>query len=259
MKRWIVFFLFLLMLIPIGVQAQVNTSNQATVNGTVNSAPSQSIQQNYAAPNAGQGRWFLAPPQPYSAPVVPYLGPWNSGPNIIDDLRVFPEVITRAQALKMYKGGVTARIHKMVDYSYQFEECKLMNSLPLKPLLASDGKPVQDKDGRPIMVPDEAKFRRVAIIELQGDAEASTTDVLAKAVIEATEDGMGITGLYLVKKVTTNETVVSGWGIGFGGAAGSLTGSEKDKSQAASMGTGYNRARSTPVYKEGMVILGVQE
>jgi hypothetical protein len=278
MKRIAVFFiLIMLVFAPSAFSQTVSATNSAQSQIGIVSNPS--ITQNYPAANEGQGRWFVSPVQPYNAPVLPYLGPWSSGSNIIEDLRVLPEVITREQALKMYKGGVEARISKMADFSYQFETCKLMNQLPMKELLANDGKPVVqlfpvldqngkailDKDGKPlmqqksVMVPDESKFKRVAFIFLQGDANATTVDVIAKAIIEATNDNMGATGIYLVKKVTSTATRSTGWGVGFSGVAGQLGGQGATNSQAGAFGTGYNRATAEPLYKEGMVVLAVQE
>ena len=38
-----------------------------------------------------------------------------------------------------------------------------------------------------------------------------------------------------------------------------LTGSSLDKAQSYSAGTGYNRATTKPVYREGLVVLAVRE
>lgn len=277
-KIFFVCLILALCVIP-GISFAQSATSQNSIQSTIGVGVSPSMTYNQSSVDAGQGRWFLPPVQPYNAPIVPYLGPWNSGPNIIEDLRVFPDVITRAQALKMYKGGVTARVHKMADYSYQFETCKIRTTLPttqllnkngevvmgVSPALDANGKVIVGPDGksllqeRPVMVLDESKFKRVAIIELAGDADASTTDVIAKAVIEATEDNMGATGIVLVKKVTTNGTRSTGWGIGFGGVAGQLGGAGLTNSQAVSAGTGFNRATAYPIYREGMVVLAIQE
>jgi hypothetical protein len=278
MKRIaVIFVLMMLVFAPSAFSQTLNSTASGT--STVGIVSNPSINQEFKGSDPGQGRWFIAPPQPYNAPVLPYLGPWSSGANIIEDLRVLPEVITREQALKMYKGGVEARISKMADFSYQFETCKLMNQLPMKELLANDGKPivqlspvldpngkaVLDKDGKPlmqqkpVMVPDESKFKKVAYIFLQGDEKATTVDVIAKAVIEATNENMGVTGIYLVKKVTSTATRSTGWGIGASGVAGQLGGQGATNSQAGAFGTGYNRATAEPLYKEGIVVLAVQE
>lgn len=255
MKRIAVFFVLMMLVFAPSAFAQVSSSAQGTSNVGIISNPS--INQQFQGASEGQGRWFIPPVQPYNAPVLPYLGPWSSGSNIIEDLRVLPEVITLEQAMKMYQGGVAARINKMVDFSYQFETCKLMHTLPAKVLLATDGKPVLDKDGKPVLVPDESKFKRVAFIFLQGDDKANTVDVIAKATIEAMK--LGATGIYLVKKVTSTATRSTGWGIGVGGVAGQLGGQGLTNSQAGSFGTGFNRATAEPVYKEGMVVLAIQE
>ena len=224
-------------------------SSTVGVTAQVVSTPSQTIQQNYAAVDPGQGRWFVPPAQPYSAPVVPYFGPWTTGANIIEDLRVLPEVLTFAQAKSLYVGGVRARINRMADGSYQFKTCRLMNSLPMKEVLDSQGKPV--------MVPDEAKFQRIAYLFLQGNKKANTVDVIAKAAMEAMKAGAN--GIYLVKKVTSTSTSSVGWGVGLGSVTGTLSGAAKDTSEAASAGTGFNKATTTPIYLEGMIVLAVRE
>jgi hypothetical protein len=232
-------------------------SSTVGVTAQVVSTPSQTIQQNYAAVDPGQGRWFVPPAQPYSAPVVPYFGPWTTGANIIEDLRVLPEVLTFAQAKSLYVGGVRARINRMADGSYQFKTCRLMNSLPMKALLAPDGSTVTAPDGKPVMIPDEAKFQRIAYIFLQGNKKANTVDVIAKAAMEAMKAGAN--GIYLVKKVTSTSTSSVGWGVGLGSVTGTLSGAAKDTSEAASAGTGFNKATTTPVYREGVVVLAVRE
>lgn len=228
----------------------------ATTESNVGVVSNPSIQQNFQPVDPGQGRWFVPPVQPYQAPVLPYLGPWSSGSNIIEDLRTLPEMITMNQAKTMYDGGVSARINKMEDNSYQFETCRLMHSLPMMPLLATDGKPVLDKDGKQIMIPDETKFHRVAFIFLQGKKKANTVDVIAKACIEAMH--LGANSIYLIKKVTATSTHSSGWGIGLGGVASQLSGQGLANSQTVSSGTGYNSAAAEPVYKEGMVVIAIQ-
>ncbi|MFA5394383.1 MAG: hypothetical protein WC346_00005, partial [Methanogenium sp.] len=161
------------------------------------------------------------------------------------------------QAEKMYNGGVSARINRLEDFSYRFDVCKLAASLPMKELVDKVGKTVKDKDGKPILIPDESKFKRVAYIFLQGNKKANTVDVVAKAAIEAMNAGANT--IYLVKKVTTHATSSSGWGIGFGGVTAQLGGSEKDSSVAGSTGTGYNSASAEPAYKEGMVVMAIQD
>jgi len=249
--------LTLLVLLLFASAALAQTSSVASGVSNVGIVSNPSINQQFQAADPGQGRWFIPPVQPYQAPVMPYLGPWSSGSNIIEDLRVLPEVITLDQARKMYQGGVSARINRMADFSYQFETCKLMQSLPAKPLLNSKGEPVYDKSGNMVMVPDESKFKRVAYIFLQGDEKANTVDVIARATLEAMK--LGATGIVLVKKVTSTATRSTGWGIGIGGVMGQLTGTGQTNSQAASSGTGFNRATAEPIYKEGIIVLAVQE
>jgi outer membrane protein OmpA-like peptidoglycan-associated protein len=261
MRKLLCILVLMLFLIPVGAFAQqTNTQNgsgSTNANAQVQSSSGATVQQNYSASDPGQGRWFVQPVQPYTAPVVPYLGPWSSGPNILEDLRLLPDSITLSEAEKMYNGGVTARVNKMADGSYQYKVCKLMNSLPMTPLLDDTGNPVKDKDGKEIMVPNEKKFRRVAFIFLQGDKNATTLDVISKAAIEALK--MGASGIYLVKKVTNTATLSTGWGIGIGAVSGSMHGTALQQSQAYSAGTGFNRATAEPSYKEGMVVLAIQE
>lgn len=239
----------------------------------VSSSPSASLVQNNAAVDPGTGRPFLFPVQPYQAQVLPYLGPWpaSGGFNVLDDLRSLPEIITMSQAKTMYQGGVTARINKMEDNSYQFDTCKLLSSLPVKPLLGADGNPVLnpvlDKDGKPVykdgkavmapaMAPDESKFRRVAYIFLKGNGEATTIDAIAKGC----EVGMdaGANGILLLKKAPSTATHSTGGGVGFGGVSGQLGGAGQTSGFAASGGTGYHSATAEPEYHEGMALLAVQ-
>ena len=219
-------------------------------------SPSANVTQNYQAADPGMGRPFAFPVQPYQASVLPYLGPWSSGYNVLEDLRSLPEIITISQAKSLYKGGVSARINKMDDNSYQFQECKILSSLPAKPLVAADGKPALDKDGKAVLVPDETKFKRVAFIFLQGDKDATTMDVIADASLEAMNHGAN--AIVLLKKVESTATHSSGWGIGFGGVEGQLSGAGQTNSIAASAGTGYHSATAEPVYKEGMAVLAIQ-
>ena len=210
----------------------VSLSAQTTATATSTNTVGAAINQNFAAGDPTTGRLFVSPVQSYQAPVLPYLGPWSTGSNIIDDLRLLPEVITLDQAKMMYNGGVSARINKMADGSYQFKECKLLTQLP-------------------------PKFEKKAFIFLQGNKNATTVDVVAKAVIEALDNGAN--AIFLMKKVTGQQTSSTGWGIGIGYVSGGLNGAEMNQSQAASGGTGFNHATAKPVYTEGMVVLALKE
>src|ERR1035437_3923973 len=226
-----------LLLLPLVAQ---DTNSTATGTATIN--------QNFGGAS-GQGRLNISPVQPYNAPVQAYLGPWSTGANVLDDLRALPETITYEQAQKMYKGGVTSRINRMADGHYEYNACKLLNHLPLRL--------VRGEDGKEYYAPDESRFERKAFISLQGDAKATTLDVVAMAVIQALDSGAN--SIMILKKVTGLETATSGWGIGFGAVSGSLGGGDGlTKSQAGSAGTGYNHATAKPVYSDGLMVLAVK-
>jgi outer membrane protein OmpA-like peptidoglycan-associated protein len=207
------------------------------------------LTQNFASSDPTTGRLFTNAVQPYQAPVLPYLGPWNTGSNIIDDLRLLPEVISLEQAKLMYNGGVSARINRMADGSIQFKECKLLTQLPLKKITGSDGKDT--------LVPDDSKFERRAFIFLQGNKKATTVDVIGKAVLEALDTGAD--SIFLMKKVTGQATSSTGFGLGLGYVAGGINGNQMNQSQASSGGTGFNHATAKPIYTEGMVVLALKE
>ena len=230
-----------------------NNGATATSTNTVGA----SINQNFAAGDPTAGRLFVNPVQPYQAPVATYLGPWATGSNILDDLRTLPETITVEQARLMYNGGVSARINKMVDGSYQFRAVRLLRQLPLRPVL-NNGKPVLSQDGRSyLMEPDESRYKRIGYIFLQGNAKATTLDVISKAVLVGLD--CGANELFLIKKVSNTQTSSTGWGIGLGYVSGGLNGNEMNQSQAASGGTGFNHATAKPQYTEGLVVLALQE
>ena len=230
-----------------------NNGATATSTNTVGA----SINQNFAAGDPTTGRLFVNPVQPYQAPVATYLGPWATGSNILDDLRTLPETITVEQARLMYNGGVSARINKMVDGSYQFRAVRLLRQLPLRPVL-NNGKPVLSQDGRSyLMEPDESRYKRIGYIFLQGNAKATTLDVISKAVLVGLD--CGANELFLIKKVSNTQTSSTGWGIGLGYVSGGLNGNEMNQSQAASGGTGFNHATAKPQYTEGLVVLALQE
>ncbi len=227
----------------------VSMSAQTTnTTSTANNAAVAGINQTFQSEAPTTGRLFVNPVQPYQAPVLPYLGPWSTGSNIIDDLRLLPERITADQAKMMYNGGVSAHINKMADGSYQFKECKLLTQLPLKKII---------QDGKEAFVPDDSRFERKAFIFLQGNKNATTVDVVAKAVIEALDNGAN--AIFLMKKVTGQATSSTGWGLGIGYVSGGLNGAEMNQAQAASGGTGFNHATAKPVYTEGMVVLALKE
>ena len=231
------------------------STNGATATST--NTVGASINQNFAAGDPTTGRLFVNPVQPYQAPVATYLGPWATGANILDDLRTLPETITVEQARLMYNGGVSARINKMVDGSYQFRSVRLLRQLPLRPVL-NDGKPVLSQDGRSyLMEPDESRYKRMGYIFLQGNAKATTLDVISKAVLVGLD--CGANELFLIKKVSNTQTSSTGWGIGLGYVSGGLNGNEMNQSQAASGGTGFNHATAKPQYTEGLVVLALQE
>lgn len=254
MKKMLIIIAAMLALLPTGAWAQTANSS-ASSNVGVNANPS--INQTFQGSSEGQGRWYVAPVQPYSPPLFPYLGPFNSGANILEDLRIFPDVLTRVQAIRMYKGGVDVRLNKFEEYNYQFDTCRLMHSLPMRQVISKDGKPVVDKSGQAVMVPDETKFKRVAIITLKGNEDATTADLIAKAVLEAMD--MGATGIVLNKKVALSGTATSGWGIGGGGVAAQLGGQGQTNAQTGSFGTGYNRAQAGPTFKDSMSVIAIQE
>jgi hypothetical protein len=229
------------------------TTSGATSGATAGS--SSVVNQNYAASDPSTGRWFASPVAPYQAPVEVYLGPWSTGANIMDNLVSLPEEITLGEAKQMYNGGVSARVNRMADGSYQFSTCKILKSLPTKALIGKDGRIVEE-NGKPILVFDDSKFSRVGYIFLQGGKKSNTIDVIAKAVIETLH--MHANGIFLVKKVTTTSTTTTGWGVGMGAVGAALTGSAATGSQAYSAGTGLNHATAGPVYKEGLIVMAVQ-
>lgn len=226
----------------------ISLSAQTTSTSTSTNTVGAAINQNFAASDPTTGRLFTNAVQPYQAPVLPYLGPFSSGGNIIDDLRLLPESISLEQAKEMYNGGVASRINKMSDGSYQFKECKLLTQLPLKKII---------QDNREVFVPDDSKFERKAFIFLKGNKNATTIDVVAKAVIEALNNGAN--AIFLMKKVVEHQTASTGFGIGFGYVSGGINGNQMNQSQASSGGTGINWASSKPIYTEGMVVLALKE
>jgi len=231
------------------------STNGATATST--NTVGASINQNFEGSDPTTGRLFVNPVQPYQAPVATYLGPWATGANILDDLRTLPETITVEQARLMYNGGVSARINKMADGSYQFRSVRLLRQLPLRPVL-NDGKPVLSQDGRSyLMEPDESRYKRMGYIFLQGNAKATTLDVISKAVLVGLDNGAN--ELFLIKKVSNTQTSSTGWGIGIGYVSGGLNGNEMNQSQAASGGTGFNHATAKPQYTEGLIVLALQE
>jgi hypothetical protein len=251
------FFALLLVLCPWALaqttaNSTVATTTSAVASPTIN--PSQTI--NFPASDPGQGRWFSNAVQPFEAPVLPYFGPWNTGANILDDLRTMPQDITPRLAKAMYHGGVKVRINYLYDPPAHPDHCKLLFSLPSKPLMVNGKQATNDKN-EPLFVLDEQKFTRVAYIFLQGDKNADTADVIAKAAQEAIK--MGANGIFVIKKVTLTSVSASGWGFGAGAVNGFLTGPGLDKAQSYSAGTGYNRATTKPVYREGMVVMAVLE
>jgi hypothetical protein len=189
--------------------------------------------------------------------VFPYLGPFNSGANIIDDLRYFPEELTRKQAKMMYQGGVTVRVNKFIALPYTLDKCKLLHSLPMRTVLATDGKPVMDEKGNPVMVPDASKVKHVAILTAYGDVDAGTADVIPK--LAETAMNLGATGIVIIKKVPLSGSSSSGWGIGLGGVVGQLSGQGQTNSLTGSSGTGYNKAQANPTFKETMSVLAISE
>jgi outer membrane protein OmpA-like peptidoglycan-associated protein len=239
---------------PIRTPVPIN-SNGATATST--NTVGASINQNFEAGDPTTGRLFVNPVQPYQAPVATYLGPWATGSNILDDLRTLPETITVEQARLMYNGGVSARINKMSDGSYQFRAIKILRQLPLRPVL-NNGKPVLSQDGHSyLMEPDESRYERMGYIFLQGDAKATTVDVIAKAVLVGLDNGAN--QLFLIKKVSNTQTSSTGWGIGIGYVSGGLNGNQMNQAQAASGGTGFNHATAKPQYTEGLIALALRE
>jgi hypothetical protein len=107
------------------------------------------------------------------------------------------------------------------------------------------------------MVPDESKFKRVAILTAYGDTSAGTADVIPK--LAETAMNLGATGIVLIKKVPLSGSASSGWGIGAGGVVGQLSGQGQTQAMTGSMGTGYNRAQANPTFKETMSVLAIQE
>jgi len=213
------------------VKATSKSGAVAGASANPSSVSNLSLQQSSTVPE-GAGRWFVPPVQPYSAPVFPYLGPFNSGANILEDLRVFPEVLTRDQANRMYQGGVDVRINQFEIFPFEFETCRLMHSLPVN-------------------------YKRVAIITLHGDKTATTGDVIAKAALEAMR--MGATGIYLIKKVPISGSASSGWGVGLGAVTSQMGGQGQTNSQTGSAGTGYNTASAKPTFEETMSVLAILE
>ena len=226
MKKLICAVLLMLALAPLTLAQDTVTATNSTAavasptitstlssnpSQTISQSPNQTVNQTFAAADAGQGRWFATPVQPYEAPVLPYFGPWNTGANILDDLRTLPQEISLPTAKLMYRGGVKVRVNVLFDPPPNTRgTCKLLYSLPTMPLM-KEGKQVTNAKGEPLYVLNEAMFRRAAYIFLQGDKNADTADVIAKAVIEAMK--LGANGIILVKKVTLTSVIVIGLGI----------------------------------------------
>jgi hypothetical protein len=245
--------LFLLFLVSSLALAQTGTGTSTVTTTTVANASPTFI---YGTPDPGMGRWFANPVQPFETPAIPYFGPWSTGANILDDLRTMPQDISARLAKAMYRGGVKVRINYLYDPVAHPDHCRLLFSLPSKPLTVNGKQAVNEKD-EPLYVLDEMKFTRVAYIFLQGDKDADTADVVGRAAGEAMK--MGANGIFVIKKVTLVNVSASGWGVGAGAVNGFLTGPGLDKAQSYSAGTGYNRATTRPMYREGMVVMAVLE
>lgn len=246
--------------VGVGSVSNPTVTNGATANPTqtITQSPNQStsINQTFAAADAGQGRWFVNPAQPFEAPVLPYFGPWNTGANILDDLRTMPTNISDRMAKAMYNGGVSWRISYLYDPPGHPYQCKLLFSLPSMPLMV-DGKQAVNAKGELLYVLDEAKFTKAAYIFLQGDKKATTVDLIAMAAHLALK--MGANGIFIIKAVTLTSVSSSGWGVGAGSVGGFLDGPGLSKAQSYSAGTGFNRASTKPLYRAGMVVLAVRE
>lgn len=240
-------------IVAVSLSAQSNSVISTPVLGTsttssANNNAAATLTQNFAASDPTTGRLFTNAVQPYQAPVLPYLGPFSSGGNIIDDLRLIPEIISLEQAKEMYNGGVSARINKMSDGSYQFKECRLLTQLPTKTII---------QDGKEVLVPDDSKFERRAFIFLQGNKHATTVDVVAKGVIEALNNGAN--AIFLIKKVVDHQTSSKGWGLGFGYVSGGINGNQMDQAQSSSAGTGINFSTAKPIYTDNIVVMAIRE
>ena len=252
--------LIALLALPFGAFAgtnNINTNmNAANSGASASSDPSNSIVQNSTS-DPGTGRWFAQPVQPFVSNLIPYLGPWSSGSNIMESMQSLPEMITLSEAEKSYQGGVSSRINQLSDGSYQYKVIRLMESLPMIKLVDANGNPIKDFKGNEQLIPNEKRFKRVAYIFLKGNNDATTVDVLSKAVIEAVK--LKASGIVLLKKVTTTSTSSSGWGIGLSSVSASLQGTALQNAQTQSAGTGFSTASAKPIYAEGMIVLAIQE
>ena len=256
-----IIIIFMLALPLCAFSAPMNVNNNTAVSGSTagsvaSSNPENTINQT-STTDPGTGRWFAQPVQPYVSNLIPYLGPWSSGSNIMESMQSLPEMITLAEAEKSYQGGVSARINQLSDGSYQYKAIKLMESLPMAKLVDSKGNPIKDFKGNEQVIPNEKRFKRVAYIFLKGNNDATTLDVISKAVIEAVK--LKASGIVLLKKVTTTSTSASGWGIGLSSVSASLQGTALQNAQTQSAGTGYSTASAKPIYAEGMIVLAIQE
>ena len=261
MKKTLFLSVVLLLILPLAVFAgPINTNNNTAISGSTAGAsssanPSSSVTQ-YSTTNPATGRLFEYPAQLLSAPVVPYLGPWSTGANILDDLSTLPSEISVLEAEEQYDGHVSAKFYKHTDGSIQYKVVKLLSSLPMRHLLDAQGNPVKTKDGKDVLVPDTKKFTEKGHIYLKGGKNDTTHDMIYKSVILAGKNGAN--ALVLLKRVTGTGTDSSGSTFGLTFVAGSMN-TPGTISTATSAGLGVSHATSKPLYEDGMVLLAIEE
>ena len=254
-------------------QAVGQGGNSSVIVNPANPQANLLLQQNSPSPSSEMGRLFVNSVQPFQAGLIPYLGPWKAGYNILENLNSLPKCITRCDAMSLYQGGVKLRINPFwIKNKVTTDVCALFDTLPMRPLLDENGiqktdpvldekgKPVLDEKGKPktvkLFVLDESKFIRRAYFFLNGEGESNTIDVIAKASIASMD--LGADGMVLLKEVPGTKVKATGWGAGLGGVRGNISGEGKDIATTYSGGAGYSSATAGPKWEEGMILLAIE-
>lgn len=239
-----------------GTSAAASSSTLTNVGVDVSSSPSVSIKQTAAPVDPGMGRQFMFSPQLLQLnPMTSFDAPKKMGYNNLPSWTLLPQTLTWEQAERLSKGDVEVRDSFQEETVYQFTTCDLVWSLPMKPLLGVDGRPVLE-DGKPVLVPDEAKYHFKGFVYADGKDGATSSEVDAAARKRAMFKGADT--VVLVKRTISPVNKASGKGLSLGGGVATLTGAGQTESTVANGGLGWYSAHTEHQYDDGIVYAAYQ-
>lgn len=223
----LIFTILMIIAVPVMAGDSLSSNTASTAVGVgVGGGATLNMQQSSMPAESGMGRLFPFPQTLPQTPMIPYLGPFDGKSwNILPDLNLLPDNITKEQAIEMTKKKGLSEVRQLNKVPWVTEKIIIVRNVP--------------------------KQYRILGYVFQ-TAYGTTIDAVADAALEAMK--LGGDGIIVVNR--TVEYNPSSYTIGLGSSAtgAALDGAKESNlggTAGASIGFAYSKAKKNAT--EGLV------